>query len=155
MEFLIPLPVRSAVCSVCYDGTTAMNTESKMMIGLLNGIIPASTPLTVETEIQVLELVGIVKDPELVKKMKLLTSIAPMGTPATLHGLFQLVGGLMHMSSRATNDNHASIDEALSVLKDMPDVALTYGTFIAICQTLLEFHHQHRPQSHGRHQHKS
>jgi hypothetical protein len=135
-------------------GITAMNTESKMMIGLLNGIIPAGTPLTVQTEIQVLELIGLVKDPELVKKMKLLTSIAPASTPATLHGLFQLIGGLMHMSSRATNDNHTSIDEALSILKDMPDVALTYGTFMAICQTLLEFHHQHQPQSHGRHQQK-
>jgi hypothetical protein len=67
-----------------------MTTESKMMIGLLNGIMPASTPLTVQTEIQVLELIGVVKDPELVKKMKLLTSIAPPGTPATLHGLFSL-----------------------------------------------------------------
>jgi len=132
-----------------------MNTESKMMIGLLNGIIPASTPLTVQTEIQVLELIGIVKDPELVKKMKLLTSIAPAGTPTTLHGLFQLIGGLMHMSSRATNENHASIDESLSILKYMPDVALTYGTFIAICQTLLEFHNRHHPESHGRHEHKS
>ncbi len=132
-----------------------MNTESKMMIGLLNGIIPAGTPVTVDMEIQVLELIGMVKEPELVKKMKLLTSIAPPGTPATLHGLFQLIGGLMHMSSKATSDNHTSIDEALSVLKDMPDVALTYGTFIAICQTLQEFHHQHEPQSHGRHQHKS
>jgi hypothetical protein len=132
-----------------------MNTESKMMIGLLNGIIPAGTPLTVQTEIQVLELIGIVKDPELVKKMKLLTSIAPPGSPATLHGLFQLIGGLMHMSSRATNENHASIDESLSMVKDMPDAALTYGTFIAICQTLLEFHNRHQPESHGRHQHKS
>ena len=61
-----------------------MTTESKMMIGLLNGIMPPSTPLTVQTEIQVLELIGVVKDPELVKKMKLLTSIAPPGTPATL-----------------------------------------------------------------------
>ena|ERR1700728_949923 len=60
-----------------------MTAESKMMIGLLDGIMPASTPLTVQTEIQVLELVGVVKDPELVKKMKLLTSIAAPGTPAT------------------------------------------------------------------------
>ena len=128
-----------------------MNTESKMMIGLLNGLMPASTPLTVQTEIQVLELIGVVKDPELVKKMKLLTSIAPEGTPATLHGLFQLIGGLMHMSSRATHENHASIDESLSLIKDMPDVALTFGTFMAICQTLLEFNHRHHPESHGRH----
>ena len=59
-----------------------------MMIGSLNGIIPAGTPVTVDMEIQVLELIGMVKEPELVKKMKLLTSIAPPGTPATLHGLF-------------------------------------------------------------------
>lgn len=128
-----------------------MNTELKMMIGLLNGLMPASTPLTVQTEIQVLELIGVVKDPELVKKMKLLTSIAPEGTPATLHGLFQLIGGLMHMSSRATHENHASIDELLSLIKDMPDVALTFGTFMAICQTLLEFNHRHHPELHGRH----
>lgn len=132
-----------------------MTTESKMMIGLLNGIIPASTPLTVQTEIQVLELIGFVKDPELVKKMKLLTSIAPAGTPATLHGLFQLIGGLMHMSSRATSENHTSIDESLSIIKDMPDVALTYGTFIAICQTLLEFHNRHESATHSHHRHKA
>jgi hypothetical protein len=132
-----------------------MTTESKMMIGLLNGIIPASTPLTVQTEIQVLELIGFVKDPELVKKMKLLTSIAPAGTPATLHGLFQLIGGLMHMSSRATSENHTSIDESLSIIKDMPDVALTYGTFIAICQTLLEFYHRQQPETHSHHRHKT
>ena len=132
-----------------------MSTDSKMMIGLLNGIIPASTPLTVQMEIQVLELIGIVKDPELVKKMKLLTSIAPAGAPATLHGLFQLIGGLMHMSSRATAENHTAIEESLAILKDMPDVALTYGTFIAICQTLLEFNYRHEPSSHGRHQRKS
>ena len=128
-----------------------MNTESKMMIGLLNGIMPAGTPLTVQMEIQVLELIGIVKDPELIKKMKLLTSIAPEGAPATLHGLFQLIGGLMHMSSRATSENHTAIDESLDILKDMPDVALTYGTFMAICQTLLEFNHRHHPESHSRH----
>jgi hypothetical protein len=51
----------------------------------------------------------------------------------------------MHMSSRATSENHASIDESLSMVKDMPDVALTYGTFIAICQTLLEFNYRHHP----------
>lgn len=83
-----------------------MNTELKMMIGLLNGIMPAGTPLTVQMEIQVLELIGIVKDPELIKKMKLLTSIAPEGAPATLHGLFQLIGGLMHMSSRHQRESH-------------------------------------------------
>jgi hypothetical protein len=29
--------------------------------------------------------------------------------------------------------------------------ALTYGTFMAICQTLLEFNHRHHPGSHARH----
>jgi hypothetical protein len=36
------------------------------------------------------------------------------------------------MSSRAGSENHASIDDSLSMVKDMPDVALTFGTFMAI-----------------------
>lgn len=130
-----------------------MNTETKTMVDLLKGLMPAGAPLTVGTEVQVLELIGIVKDPELVKKMKLLTSIVSAGTPATLHGLVQLLGGLMHMSPRATSENHAAIDDALSVIKDVPDVALTFGTFMAICQSLLEFYNR-QSQHHPRHQQK-
>ena len=112
--------------------------EAMRILDILQVAVPAGTPLTVASEIKVLELLGIVKNPQLVKAMQVVTSLVPASTPATLKGLVQLLGGLMRMSTKATASHHQSINAILSQLDLVPDTALTFGTFLAVCQTLLE-----------------
>ena len=119
-----------------------MRTEQKLMLDLVKNSIPAATALTVATEMEVLELIGIVKDPKLVALLNRLARLVPDGTPATLHNLINLLGHLMHMSDKATHDHRLMIDASLAALGAIPDVALTFGTFMSICEALLEAHHK-------------
>ncbi len=112
--------------------------EGTKILDILQVAIPADTPLTVSSEIKVLELVGIVKSPQLIKAMEMVSALIPASTPATLKGLVQLLGSLMRMSTKATAAHHQSITSILSQLDLVPDTALTFGTFFSICQTLIE-----------------
>ena len=116
----------------------------KLMLDLVKSSVPANTPLTVQTEMEVLELIGIVKDPKLVALLKRLSNLVPSSTPATLHNLLNLLGHLIHMSGKATSDHRKMIDASLAALQAIPDVALTFGTFMSICEALLESHHKQR-----------
>ena len=88
-----------------------MKKETQMMVELLNSTIPATSPLSVATEIEVLELLNIVNEPSLVEKMKSFSKIVPVGTPATLTGLLQLLRNMMHASPKATDDHRKTVDD--------------------------------------------
>jgi hypothetical protein len=123
-----------------------MENETKLMLDVVKHSIPATTPLTIATEMEVLEMLGIVREPKLVALIGKLAKLVPTGTPATLHNLLHLLSHLMRMSERATADHHLIINDNLAALHAIPDVALTFGTFMNICEMLLESHAKH--QSH-------
>jgi|ERR1035438_1423454 hypothetical protein len=114
-----------------------MNENTKIL-AILQVATPTNAPLTVASEIKILELLGIVKDPQLVKALHLVSALVPPSTPATLKGLVQLLAGLMRMSSKATAAHHKSISAILAQLNGVPDTNLTFGAFLSICQTLNE-----------------
>ena len=121
-----------------------MENETKLMLDVVKHSIPATTPLTIATEMEVLEMLGIVREPKLVALISKLGKLVPGGTPATLHSLLHLLSHLMRMSERATTDHHQIIDDNLAALHVIPDVALTFGTFMNICEVLLESHANHQ-----------
>jgi hypothetical protein len=114
-----------------------MNEQTRDLY-MLQVAVPANTPLTVGAEIKVLELLGIVKDPQLITSMQLASALVPPSTPATLKGLVQLLGNLMRMSRKAKSSHHRSIATILSRLDAFPDSNLTFGTFLSVCQKLIE-----------------
>ena len=129
--------------------------EATKTLYMLQVAVPGNTPLTVASEIKTLELLGIVKDPELIKAMQLASAVAPSSTPATLKGLVQLLAGLLRMSKKSTASHHQSITTILSRLDAYPYVNLTFETFLFVCQKLMESsgktpstpHEKHDPKS--------
>lgn len=118
-----------------------MREETKILT-LLQVAVPANTLLTVPTEVKMLELLGIVSNPELVKAMTLSLSLIPPTTPATMKGLVQLLTSLMRMSHKIKREHHASLDKLMASLAGSPDVPLTFGTFLPICEAMLEARHK-------------
>jgi hypothetical protein len=114
-----------------------MNERTKLL-DILAVAVPTDTPVTVSSEVKILEILGIVSNPQLVAAMQLVTTILPPSTPATVKGLIQLLGGLMKMNNKATSAHHKTITSLLVQLNGIPDTPLTFGTFLPICQMLIE-----------------
>jgi hypothetical protein len=126
--------------------------EGTKLLDILQVAVPTDTPLTVASEIKILEILGIVKTPQLISAMGLVSTLVPASTPATLKGLVQLLGGLMRMSGKATAAHHKSITTILAQLDTIPDSNLTFGTFLSVCQTLTESSGKaHHPVHHEKH----
>ena len=118
-----------------------MREETKILT-LLQVAVPANTLLTVSAEVKILEILGIVSNPELVKAMNLSTSLIPPTTSATMKGLVQLLSGLIRMNPESNKKHHASLDKLVTGLASAPDVALTFGTFLPICESLVRARHK-------------
>ena|ERR1044072_8601970 len=118
-----------------------MNEPTKILL-LVQTVVPPETPLTVPSQIRVLELLGIVSNPELVKAMNISLNLIPQNTPATLKGLVTLLAGLIKASTKANKGHHDSLSKNLADLEKIPDAPLTYGTFLPICETLLKATHK-------------
>jgi len=116
----------------------------RQILGLLKIVVPGETSLSVASEVAMLEILGIVSSPELVKAMHLSALLVPAATPATLKGLIQLLGGLMKMNPKSTKDHHDTIAKVTASLATSPDVPLTFGTFLPICDALLQKASHHR-----------
>ena len=125
--------------------------EGTKILDILQVTIPTDTPLTVLSEVKILEILGMVKDPQLIKAMQLVSALVPPATPATLKGLVQMLGGLMRMSSKATASHHKSVAAILSQLDAVPDTNLTFGMFLSICQTLMESSSKTHAVNHEKH----
>src|ERR1700761_757096 len=112
-----------------------MDTPEKLL-AILQIAVPADTPLTVASEVQILELLGVVRSPELVKAMKLASTLVPDSAPATLKGFLALYQQLMCHSPKAGPEHHQHMNDILASLSAVPDEQLTFGTFLPICQAL-------------------
>ena len=112
--------------------------EQTTILTLLQVAVPADTPLTVSAEVKILEILGIVSNPELVKAMNLSAALVPPTTPATMKGLVQLLSGLIRMNPKSTKTHHDTLSKFVASLANVPDVALTFGTFLPICESLVK-----------------
>jgi hypothetical protein len=115
--------------------------EKTNLLTLLQVTVPQNTPLTVSSEVKILELLGIVSNPELVKAMQVTLLVVPPTALATLRGLVELLGGLIKLNSKSTKAHHDTLAKDLQKLAAIPDTVLTYGTFLPICETLLKAAH--------------
>ena len=118
-----------------------MNDKSNQLL-LLQVAVPSSTVVTVAAEVRILEMLGIVSNPEMVKAMTLTLALVPPDTPAMMKGLFQLLAGLIRLDSKATTAHHDSINKHLESLGTVADSVLTFGTFLPICETLMKAKHK-------------
>lgn len=105
---------------------------------LLQVVVPPDTPLTVPSMIKVMEVLGVVSSPELVNNMQLVTALIPTGTPATLGSLIKLLSNLIKHHPKATQSHHEALSKLLKSLEGLPDSALTFGTFLPICEVLIK-----------------
>ena len=113
------------------------------ILSILQIAVPADTPLTVAAEVQMLDLLGVVKNPQSVSAMKMAAALVPADTPATLKGLFQMMSQMLHLNDKATAHHHSTMSDVLTQLSAVPDENLTFGTFLAICQNLLDSSRRH------------
>jgi hypothetical protein len=119
-------------------------SEEETILTLLQVAVPANTLLTVSAEVKILEILGIVSNPELVKAMNLSLSLmpSPSTTSATMKGLVQLLSALIRMNPKSDKTHHASLDKLVASLATTPDLALTFGMFLPICESLIKARHQ-------------
>ena len=116
--------------------------DKTTILNLLQIAVPANTLLTVPAEVKILEMLGIVSNPELVKAMNLSVALIPPATPATMKGFAQLLNSLVRMHPKSTHAHHSSVDKLVQSLAGSPDVPLTFGTFLPICESLIHARHK-------------
>ena len=112
-------------------------SEEKKYLSLLQVTVPPATPLTITAQVRILEILGIVSSPELVKSTEIALGMISGDTQATLHGLIILLNNIVKHHPKANKSHH---DELAVVMKDvvkLPDEALNFGDFLSICGSIL------------------
>src|SRR5450759_554560 len=107
------------------------------LLSLLEVTVPPDTALTITSEVKILEIVGIVSNPDMVKSLDLVEAIVPPTVPATLKGLVTLLSGLGKMNPKTPKATHSALATLMQNLEKAPDVALTFGTFLPILRAIL------------------
>jgi hypothetical protein len=115
------------------------------LMTLLEVTVPPDTALTVSAEVKILEIVGIVSNPDMIKAMNLAEALVPPTTPATLQGLVQLLVGLGKMNPKTPQSAHDTLGTLLQNLQNAPDVPLTFGTFLPILRSFQSASSKKRP----------
>jgi hypothetical protein len=113
-------------------------TEARELIQLLQSTVPAGTPVTISSEVRLLETLGVVSDEHAVSAMKVSSLLIPPDTPATFRGLMNLLTGLIRMNPKFGEENQEILDKAIAEAWKVDDFQLTFGTFLPICQKLLD-----------------
>ena len=113
-------------------------TEARRLIELLQSTVPAGTPVTISSEVRLLETLGVVSDEHAVSAMKVSSLLIPPDTPATFRGLMNLLTGLIQMNSKFGEKDQETLDKAVAEAWKVDDFQLTFGTFLSICQKLLD-----------------
>lgn len=124
-------------------------TEAKKFLSLLQVAVSPDTALTVPAEIKILEMLGIINEPELEKAMDFTIALIPANTTATLHAFIALLGNIVKHHPKSNKHHHDEMSKLLKKFNDVPDGALTYGTFLPICELLLKaIYKQHSSLEH-------
>lgn len=110
-------------------------SDPKTLLSLLQVTVPPATPLTVISEMKILRILEIVSREPSVQALSMAADLVPAGTPATLHGLSVLLSNLAKSNPDLPKSAHSKLNEFLTSLQSTPDAALTYGTFLNICET--------------------
>jgi len=113
-------------------------TEARRLLEFLQNTVPANTPVTVSSEINILESLGVVSSERAVSAMKVASLLVPPNTPATFRGLMNLLTQLMKMNPKITDRHQSAISNSLAEAGQVDDFPLTFGTFLPICQKFLE-----------------
>jgi len=113
-------------------------TEATKMLTLLQVVVPGDTPISVPSEIRILELLGIVSNPELTNALNLTAALVPATTQGTLFGLIKILGNLVKMHPKATKAHYEALAEVLKGFTGVPDSLLTFSSFLSICDALMK-----------------
>jgi hypothetical protein len=113
-------------------------TEAGKLIEFLKSAVPAGTPVTISSEVSMLETLGVVSDERALSAMKASSLLIPPDTPATFRGLMNLLTGLIRMNPNFGEQNRETLDKALAEAWKVDDFQLTFGTFLPICEKLIE-----------------
>ena len=113
-------------------------SEEKKHLSLLQVTVPPDTALTVNAQIKILEILGILTSPELVKASEIAMGMIPANTPATLHGLILLLGNLVKHHPKSNKSHHDELGKVLKDVNSLPDATMTYGMFLTICESLMK-----------------
>lgn len=112
--------------------------EERKFLALLQVTVPPDTALTLTSQLKMLQMLGIVSNPELVSSLDLASALIPTSTPATLHSLIVVLGNLIKHHPKATKAHHKLLSITIKNLEGVPDAALTFGTFLPICDILMK-----------------
>jgi hypothetical protein len=94
--------------------------------------------VTISSEINILESLGVVSNERALSAMKVASLLVPPGTPATFRGLMNMLTQLMKMNPKITEAHKSAINNSLAEAGQIDDFPLTFGTFLPICQKFLE-----------------
>ena len=113
-------------------------TEARKLIEFLQNTVPAATPVTISSEMNLLESLGIVSDERAISAMRVGSLFVPPDSPATFRGLMNLLTQLIRMNPKFGDEHQGALDKALAEAGRIDDFPLSFGTFLPICQKLLD-----------------
>jgi hypothetical protein len=118
-------------------------TEEKKLLATLQVAVPPETPLSVVSELKILQMLGIASNHELSKAIDIAATLIPLSVQANLHGLITLLTEIVRNHPNTKQEHHDELSKLLKKMNDVPDASLTFGTFLPFCEALLK----HKPQS--------
>lgn len=112
--------------------------EDKKFLSLLQITVPPETALTVAAQVKILEILGIVSSPELVKSAEIAVGMIPGNTPASLHGLIVLLNNIVRHHPKADKSHQDELDVVMKDVSKLPDAQLNFGAFLTICDAIMK-----------------
>jgi len=119
------------------------------LLSMLEVTVPPDTPLTIHSEVKILEIVGVVSNPDFIKSLNLVEAMVAPTAPATLHGLVKLLSGLGKMNPNTPKEKCDQLDTLLQNLQKTSDVELTFGIFLPIVRSIVSTSTRRRPVQKG------
>lgn len=112
--------------------------EEKRYLSLLQVTVPPDTALTVTAQLKILEILGIVSSPELLKSAEIAAGMIPANTPASLHGLLVLLKNIIRHHPKSDKSHEDELEVVMKEVKKLPDAPLTFGDFLFICDRIMK-----------------
>jgi hypothetical protein len=112
--------------------------ESLRLLELLEKTVPLGAPVTVSTEMNTLESLGVVSEAGALSAMRTGSLFFPPDTQVTFMGLMNLLTQLIRLNPRFADEHEGALERALAEARQLDDFPLTFGTFLPICRRLLQ-----------------